>query len=131
MKRINVLVLVLILVMGVSAQSPVLTFEKPLHDFGKIREQDGAATYNFKFTNTGNAPLVINRVHATCGCTTPNWTREPILPGRSGFVTASFNPAGRPGSFLNTISVFSNAGTNAITISIKGEVIPRPAVSLN
>lgn len=145
MKKLGLIAMVIFMAVGLVAQTttptptptpatpqapaPVITFEKTLHDFGKFNEQDGTVTYSFKFTNTGNAPLVINRVHASCGCTTPNWTREPILPGRSGTITASFNPAGRPGAFLKTISVFTNVGPNASTLSIKGDVTPRPAVS--
>lgn len=112
-----------------AVNGPVITFEKLLHDFGKIKEQDGTVTYSFKFTNTGNAPLVINRVHASCGCTTPTWTREPIMPGKTGTITAAYNPLNRPNAFLKTISVFTNADTKATVLSIKGDVIPRPAVS--
>ncbi len=129
MKRIVPLILSFFVTLGMMSQTPAITFEKSTHDFGKIKEQDGLANYSFTFKNTGDTPLVINRVHATCGCTTPNWTKEPILPGKSGTITASFNPAGRPGPFIKTISVFSNAGPNPVTLSIKGDVIPRPAVS--
>jgi len=129
MKRISFLILSFVITLGVMAQTVTITFEKNTHDFGKIKEQDGLATYSFTFKNTGDAPLVINRVNASCGCTTPNWTKEPILPGKSGTITASYNPAGRPGPFIKTISVFSNAGPNPVTLSIKGDVIPRPAVS--
>jgi len=129
MKRISFLMLSFIFSLGIIAQTAVITFEKNTHDFGKIKEQDGLATYRFTFKNTGNSPLVVNRVHASCGCTIPDWTKEPILPGKSGTIQASYNPAGRPGPFLKTISVFSNAGPNAVTLTIKGEVTPRPAVS--
>jgi hypothetical protein len=129
MKRISFLILSLVFTMGMMAQTPAITFEKSTHDFGKIKEQDGLANYSFTFKNTGTTPLVINRVNASCGCTTPNWSKEPILPGKSGTITASYNPAGRPGPFIKTITVFSNAGPNPVTLSIKGDVIPRPAVS--
>ena len=98
-------------------------------DFGKIKEQNGIASVTFTFTNKGDAPLVINRVHASCGCTTPTWTKEPILPGKKGTVTAAYNPQNRPGSFVKTISGFTNASTNATVLTIKGDVIPKPAVS--
>lgn len=129
MKRIAFLFLSFVFTLGLLAQTAVITFEKNTHDFAKIKEQDGLATYSFSFKNTGDSPLVINRVNASCGCTTPNWTKEPILPGKTGTITASYNPAGRPGPFIKTISVFSNAGPNPVTLTIKGDVIPRPAVS--
>jgi hypothetical protein len=138
MKKISLYILFFTLTASLIAQSPVQTpttptanisFDKTSHDFGKIKEQDGIASVTFTLKNTGNAPLVINRVQASCGCTTPTWTKEPILPGKTGSITAAYNPAGRPGSFIKSISVFSNAGQDAKTLTIKGEVIPKPAVS--
>lgn len=128
MKKFSVLLLGLFITGVLLAQAPVISFDSNTYDFKKIKEQDGLATTIFKFKNTGNAPLVINRVQASCGCTTPTWTKEPILPGKTGEVTASYNPANRPGSFIKTISVFSNAGTAPAILTIKGEVIPKPEV---
>lgn len=128
MKKISILLSLLLFTGILFAQQPVMTFEKTTHDFEKIKEQNGVATVKFSFTNKGNAPLVINRVHASCGCTTPTWTKEPILPGKKGHITAAYNPKNRPGKFVKTISVFSNAGSSATTLTIKGEVIPQPAV---
>lgn len=128
MKRIVILLSLAILAGLLTAQQPVLTFDKTTHDFGKIKEENGLATVTFTFTNKGDAPLVINRVQAACGCTTPTWTKEPILPGKKGTVTAAYNPQNRPGSFIKTITVFSNAGSNATVLTIKGDVTPKPAV---
>ncbi|GAB1415412.1 DUF1573 domain-containing protein [Paludibacter sp.] len=128
MKRLSFILLSFIVAGAIMAQAPVVTFDKTTHDFGKIREQDGAATVIFNFKNTGNAPLILNRVQASCGCTTPSWTKEPILAGQSGNITVSYNPANRPGIFMKTISVFSNADTQPVLLTIKGEVIPKPAV---
>lgn len=128
MKRIVILLSLAILAGLLTAQQPVLTFDKTTHDFGKIKEENGLATVTFSFTNKGDAPLVINRVQAACGCTTPTWTKEPILPGKKGTVTAAYNPQNRPGSFIKTITVFSNAGSNATVLTIKGDVTPKPAV---
>jgi len=128
MKKLSFL-LILVLCTGIMvAQQAVLSFDKTSHDFGKIKEQNGVASVTYTFTNNGDAPLVINRVQAACGCTTPTWTKEPVLPGKTGTITAAYNPQNRPGSFIKTISVFSNAGTNATVLTIKGEVIPKPAV---
>lgn len=128
MKRISLLLTLALFAAMLTAQQPVLTFDKTTHDFGKIKEQDGNASVTFTFTNKGDSPLVINRVQAACGCTTPTWTKEPVLPGKTGTVTAAYNPQNRPGSFIKTITVFSNAGSNATVLTIKGDVIPKPAV---
>ena len=102
----------------------VIKFKTESHDFGKI--EDGVqAVYTFEFTNTGTAPVVISNAQASCGCTTPDWTKEPVMPGKSGKVTASFNSQGRPGSFSKTVTVISNSETPQIVLSIKGEVSPK------
>jgi len=128
MKRISLFLTLALFATLLTAQQPVLTFDKTTHDFGKIKEQNGLASVTFTFTNKGDAPLVINRVQASCGCTTPTWTKEPVLPGKTGTVTAAYNPQSRPGSFIKTITVFSNANGNATVLTIKGDVIPKPAV---
>jgi hypothetical protein len=128
MKKAGILLTLLVITGLLAAQQPKLSFEKTSHDFGKIKEQNGVASVVFTFTNKGDIPLVINRVHASCGCTTPTWTKEPIQPGKTGKITAAYDPKNRPGSFIKTISVFSNAGTNATVLTIKGEVIPKPVV---
>lgn len=99
----------------------VIKFKTESHDFGKIEEGVQAA-YTFEFTNTGTAPVVISNAQASCGCTTPDWTKEPVMPGKSGKVMASFNSQGRPGSFSKTVTVISNSETPQIVLSIKGEV---------
>lgn len=131
MKKVSLLLVSILVAFTLAAQenSAVITFEKTSYDFGKIKEQDGPATVVFTFKNNGNAPLVINRVQASCGCTSPSWTKEPVLPGKSGTVTAVYNPANRPGTFVKSISVFSNASKEPKVLSIKGEVIPKPAVA--
>jgi hypothetical protein len=76
-----------------------IQFEKMDHSFGRIKEEDGPAIYEFKFTNIGKVPLIIQGVNASCGCTTPEWSREPILPAKTGFIKVSYNPEQRPGAF--------------------------------
>ncbi len=85
-----------------------------------------AVTVNFSFTNTGSVPLMIKQVHASCGCTAPSWSKEPVLPGKKGFVGATYNPTNRPGPFSKTITVVSNAATASKVLTIKGEVDPKP-----
>ena len=110
---------------GMQAQKAVITFANNTHDFGQINEDGGNAVTTFEFTNTGNAPLIIQRVNASCGCTTPEWTRTPIEPGEKGRVTASYNPIGRPGAFSKAIYVYSNASNEMERLTISGNVIPK------
>lgn len=116
-------VLVSVVAMG---QNPVITFDKTTHDFGKINEADGRVTTIFTFKNEGIAPLVLTNVRASCGCTTPKWTREPIEPGQTGEITVTYNPSGRPGRFQKTVTITSNATEPSTKLYIKGEVIPKP-----
>jgi len=106
--------------------NPRIVFEKETHDFGKIKEEDGPVSYDFVFTNTGSQPLIIQNVRTSCGCTSPEWTKDPVLPGKKGFVRATYNPAGRPGPFNKSITVISNAENSSVTLFIKGDVIPKP-----
>lgn len=103
-----------------------ITFNEEVHNFGKIAEEKGPVTTEFTFTNTGAQPLIIQNVRASCGCTSPDWTKDPVLPGKKGFVKATFNPKGRPGPFNKSITVTSNAENSKVVLIIKGEVIPRP-----
>jgi len=102
-----------------------LKFSETQHDFGVFREEAGRQTYNFIITNTGNQPLVIQKVTASCGCTTPEWTRQPIASGGQGKVTAIYDPANRPGVFDKTLTVYTNTKPASTTLTIKGEVTPR------
>ncbi len=102
--------------------APQFKFENELHDFGEIPEGP-QATHEFKFKNTGKEPLVLSNVKASCGCTTPSWTKEPVLPGKDGSVAATYNTQGRPGPFSKAITITSNAGEATKVITIKGNVI--------
>jgi len=95
-----------------AANGAVITFEKKTHDFGDIVQGDKVEQV-FKFTNTGNEPLIITNVQVTCGCTTPKgWPRDPIAPGGKGEITIAFNSAGKMGKQNKVVTVVSNA-TNA------------------
>ena len=109
------------------AQQPVITFEKTEHDFGKINEADGRVSVVFSFKNEGMAPLILSNVRASCGCTTPTWTKEPVEPGQTGSITVTYNPNGRPGRFQKTVTITSNATEATKRVYIKGEVIPKSA----
>ncbi|MBC6611275.1 DUF1573 domain-containing protein [Hymenobacter sp. BT507] len=120
------LLLCLVGLTGAHAQG-VMTFQEELHDFGKVPEGT-VATHEFKFKNTGNQPLVIGNVQASCGCTTPEWTRTPILPGKMGVVKAMYSSAGRPGVFNKTISVTANTTAPTTVLTIKGTVLNKEEI---
>ena len=98
-----------------------IKFEKETHEFGTVAE-GVQATYQFKFKNTGNQPVIISNVQPSCGCTTPDWTKEPILPGKTGMVKAVYHSTGRPGAFHKSITVTSNAANPSQILFIKGTV---------
>ncbi len=125
MKRIIfILTAILLSVAAVSAQKKqaVISAQETSFDFGSIKEADGKVSHTFKIDNNGDGPLVITRVIASCGCTTPEWTREPIAPGKSGDVKITYNPANRPGAFIKTISIYSNGKKGSFILTIKGKV---------
>ena len=131
MKKNLLFGMLLLVSAAVMAQDPVITFKEMEHDFGKIHEEDGRVSYIFQFTNEGMEPFELSNVKASCGCTTPKWTREPIEPGKTGDITVTYNPNGRPGSFTKTITVTvkgkDETKTTQKKLYIRGEVIPRQA----
>jgi hypothetical protein len=104
-----------------------IEFDKETHDFG-IVNQNQPATYTFMFKNTGKVPLIITNAAASCGCTTPEWTKEPIMPGKKGYVKATYNAASM-GVFNKAVTVTSNAKKATVTLYIKGEVKQPNAVT--
>jgi hypothetical protein len=127
MKKILSTLCMALTAVAMMAQQPVITFEKTEHDFGKINEADGRVSVVFNFKNEGMAPLVLSNVRASCGCTTPTWTKEPVEPGQTGSITVTYNPNGRPGRFQKTVTITSNATDATKRVYIKGEVIPKSA----
>lgn len=99
-------------------------FETEEHDFGKVTDGD-IVRHTFTFTNTGDNPLVIQRAKASCGCTVPQWTKEPVAPGEKGEINVEFNSKGKVGMQTKTITVTANfdGGINKV-LRIKGEVAP-------
>lgn len=93
-----------------------------VHDFGKIK-QGVPVTHEFKFKNSSKVPLIITNVQASCGCTTPAWTKDPVPPGGEGFIKATYNAAA-VGAFNKTVTVTANVESGFVTLTIKGEVDP-------
>jgi hypothetical protein len=127
MKRLSLILSLLITGLAVFGQmaETKIKFDATEHDFGKFKEEAGRQTFDFVVTNTGAQPLVIQNVVASCGCTTPDWTRQPIVPGAKGKVTAIYDPKDRPGQFNKTLSVYTNTNPQVTVLVIKGEVAPR------
>jgi hypothetical protein len=128
MRILNFLSVVALLFIGlnvVAQSSAEMAFEKIEHNYGKIKEDAGPADYSFVFRNIGKVPLVISNVSASCGCTTPEWSREPVLPGKSGFIKVSYNPLGRPGVFDKTVTIAANIMNGVQVLKISGEVVPK------
>lgn len=125
MKQIVFIFMAILFATGIASaqdKKAVISAETTVHDFGTIKEANGKVSCSFKVTNTGDMPLVITRVIASCGCTTPEFPKEPIAVGKSGEIKVTFDPAGRPGPFTKTISVYSNGKVGSYILSIRGEV---------
>ena len=95
----------------------VINFSDRAHDFGTIKEVNGAVSYDFEFVNAGTAPILIKNVESSCGCTSPQWSRQPVLPGQKGFVKATFDPKDRPGFFDKTITALLKTPTDILFTS--------------
>ena len=128
-KLLSTIAVVFAFVASVQAQG-VLKFNKEVHDFGKVSEGP-LATYSFEVTNTGTAPVVISNAAASCGCTTPEWSKDPIMPGAKSTIKVGYNTSGRPGAFTKTITVTSNAENATVILTIKGEVTAPSAAPAN
>ncbi|MDR2848828.1 MAG: DUF1573 domain-containing protein [Bacteroidales bacterium] len=100
-----------------------IKFEELTHDFGTI-VFNGKAETEFIFTNTGNEPLNIIQCSASCGCTVPSWTKDPIKPGEKGTIKVVYKNTNYASSFTKTVTVVSNAKTNRVILTIKGTVAP-------
>ncbi len=105
---------------AVNTDLAVATFDNQNFDFGKIK-QGTPVTHEFKFTNTGKVPMIITNVQASCGCTTPDWSKEPIAPGGKGFIKATYNAAS-VGAFNKAVTVTANIPIGSVQLFIKGEV---------
>jgi hypothetical protein len=108
----------------VVTDGPLVSFAETKFDFGAIQEGD-VVKHTFNFKNTGNQTLIISDVRVTCGCTTPDWTRNPVAPGQTGYITAQFNSTGKPGQNHKVITVVSNSITGNVPLSFITTVAPR------
>ena len=129
MKKLIILCSVVFLFASVTAfkieEKAEFKFEKETHDFGKI-PQGKPVSVEFKFTNTGNEPLIITNIESVCGCTVPKYTNTPILKGQTGTISVTYNAAALA-PFSKGLTIRSNAKTPIKVIYIKGEVVASPA----
>ncbi len=109
----------------IMAQSAAeIKFDKLTHNFGTFSESTPVQKCTFTFTNTGNAPLVINQAVASCGCTVPESTKSPVAPGQTGKITITYNGKGKfPGHFKKSITIRTNAATSMVRLYVEGDML--------
>ena len=100
---------------------PIMIFDTLVHDFGTIIEGEKVICY-FDYRNGGDKELMITSVEATCGCTTPNWSHEPLGPGEKGSMEIIFDASGRSGTQIKVVTVTSNASNQVVRLTIRANV---------
>lgn len=127
----NILLTLMIAILGIASvqagdkKAPAITLAERSHSFGIIHENGGPVSYEFKFKNTGDAPLVIISANASCGCTRPSYPQAPIKPGKTGTIKVTYLPKGRPGEFNKTVKVRTNDPHHKrVNLKISGNVVP-------
>lgn len=127
MKKILTTALLMMCVLFSFAQGKAeIKFDKTKHDFGTFPEDDAKVTCVFSFENVGKSPLVIHQAVASCGCTVPSFTKEPINPGGKGEIKVTYDGTGRfPGHFKKTITIHSNAKNEMVRVYIEGDMTPK------
>ena len=136
MKKVIYLLGIMLLMAGAAkAQNaktqngPEIEFEKVVHDYGDV-PYNGDGKCEFRFTNTGNEPLLVLKPKSSCGCTVSTWPKDPILPGKSEVIEVTYR-ANRIGNFNKTVTVTSNAVQNpTVVLRIKGRVLDQPTETL-
>ncbi len=99
-----------------------ISFSEPRHDFGTIKE-GAVVKHSFTFRNTGTQPLMISKADASCGCTVPSFSKEPIAPGGTGKIDVTFNSANREGRQSKSVLVYSNAQQDRVSIGFDANVV--------
>jgi hypothetical protein len=110
------------------SEKPVLSFQDTLYRFGTIKEGE-EVSHDFPFTNNGKSDLLISTASASCGCTVPEWPKEPIPPGGKGIIKATFNSEGKQGKQSKKIVITANTKPELTEIWLEGDVIPKPSTA--
>jgi len=109
---------------------PKINFDNAEHDFGVINEGDVVET-TFAFTNSGKSELVIYSAKGSCGCTIPEWPKEPVMPGEQGLIKVKFNSAGKPNLQQKKVTLLTNTAEGTEILTIKAQVTPKSQVQQN
>ncbi len=124
MKKLILMSFLLLSGMTAMAQKPAqIKFDKTTHNFGSFSEKAPRVTCTFTYTNVGEQPLVVNQAVASCGCTVPEYTKEPVKPGAKGEIKVTYNGAGKfPGHFKKSITVRTNGAVEMTRLYIEGDM---------
>ncbi|MBS1590168.1 MAG: DUF1573 domain-containing protein [Bacteroidetes bacterium] len=101
-------------------------FKSETHDFGEVAEGPNAEC-DFEFKNVGKEPIIITEAHGSCGCTVPQWPKEPIMPGKKAKIHVSYSTAGRPGPITKDVYITSNGQPSPMVLHIRGTVKAKSA----
>lgn len=128
MKKIALFAMLFVAVLATAQENKIVEFNERTHDFGTVKQEDGDIFTTFTFVNTFASPITLKSVKASCGCTTPTWSHEPIAPNAQGEIKVKYVASTRPGSFQKSITVVLTNGTEDFTevLFIKGMVTPKP-----
>ena len=130
MKKTLILFMAIVACIAITAAAPAkdgaqIKFDEKAHDFGTIGAEGGAVTHVFTFTNTGTKPLIVLSATASCGCTRPEYTTDPVKPGKKGEIKVTYLPSGQPlGEFNKVVRVRTNASGRRTTLQISGAIVP-------
>ena len=121
MKKILLSTLLLVCGIAFASAQAEIKFDNLTHDFGTFSEESPVVTCTFTFTNVGDKPLIINQAVASCGCTVPEYTKDPVQPGEKGSIKVTYNGTGKfPGHFKKSITVRTNGKVEMIRLYIEG-----------
>lgn len=133
----NALRILTVLILGLTIGSPEsyakkksdgeahIKLEESTFNFGIIDEKGGPVSHEFEFINTGTGNLVIYDVRTQCGCTRPEYPKNPIAPGKKGKIKITFLPQGRVGSLNKAATIYTNGKPSKTEVRIKGSVVPK------
>lgn len=124
MKKILTIAVMFVMSIAAANAQAEIKFDKLTHNFGDFSEANPVVTCFFTYTNTGDQPLVINQAVASCGCTVPSYTKEPVKPGEKGEIKVTYNGKGKfPGHFKKSITIRSNAKeTELVRLYVEGDM---------
>ena len=121
-KTFLAMLMMMVSILSTYAQAAI-KFDKLTNNFGNFEESNPVQKATFTFTNIGDKPLVINQAIASCGCTVPNYTKQPIMPGQKGTISVTYNGKGKfPGHFKKTITVRTNGKVEMTRLYIEGNM---------